>query len=146
MSLGKSIKRHLRAMTIAFRVWYPDHEERNESSTYRATRRRMISDNPDAACMVCGSKKHLELHHWYVEWSFSNAVDWDTMRALHPDFDWNSFHESEDFVDSDYNCRVLCRSHHRLHGTGIHNLPYPVWLEQRHDPDNWEFAAPRKKD
>ena len=146
MKLHHRIARHVLAASMAFRVWYPAHEARAESATYRASRKALIEDDPDACCRVCGSKHNLETHHFYVEWAFANAVDWDKMRELHPSFDWASFKEPEDFVDSVYNLSpgVLCRKHHRLHAFGIHNLPYPVWLEQRHKPDDWRFAAREK--
>ena len=143
MKFHHRIARHVLAATMTFRVWYPAHEKRSESELFRATRKKMI-DDADQGCFVCGCKVNRELHHWFVEWAYANAVDWQKMRHLHPNFDWSRFKEPSDFVDSEYNCKVLCREHHRLHGFGIHNLPYPVWLEQIHKPDDWRFAAPEK--
>lgn len=140
MRLHHRIARHVLAATMAFRVWYPEHELRTESALFRRTKRTLIVDR-NLGCLVCGTRKRREVHHWYVEWAYADAVSWRKMRALHPDFDWASFRAPEDFVDSLYNCRVLCRRHHRLHGFGIHNLPYPIWREQLHAPENWRFAA-----
>lgn len=143
MKLHKKILRHMLASTMSFRVWYPAHEQRTESALFRATRRKMIDENK-TPCMVCGTRDKLELHHWLVEWAYANAVDWRKMRKLHPQFDWSQFKEAADFVDSEYNCRVLCVKHHRLHAYGIHNLPYPIWREQMHMPDDWTFASIKK--
>ena len=141
MKLHHIIARHVLAATLAFRVWYPAHEQRTESTVFAATKRHLV-EYQNEGCWVCGTRKDREVHHWWVEWAFANAVDWKRMRTLHPDFDWSKFKEPADFVDSLYNCRVLCVRHHRLQGFGIHNLPFPVWIEQRHKPGDWKFAAP----
>lgn len=143
MNIRKTIARHVFAATLAFKVWYPAHPPRAESVTFRRSRKALIEDNPDAACRVCGVKTGLELHHFWVEWAFADAIDWAKMRDQHPTFDWSTFKAAEDFVDSLYNTRdgVLCAKHHRLHGYGIHNLPYPIWLEQLHAPADWTFSA-----
>lgn len=77
------------------------------------------------------------MHHFHVEWAMTEGVDWDMMRKLHPGFDWASFKEPVDFVDSPYNMMVLCEKHHRDEAHGIHSLPYPVWIMQKYKKQDY---------
>lgn len=132
-------KEHLVKYTIGFRVYYPNHEERTESHTFRATKEHLVEELK-MGCYVCGTHKNPEVHHWYCEWAYANAVDWEVMQKLHPDFDWENFESSEDFIDSVYNCVVLCRKHHRMKNHGIHMLPYPIWITQKFKTQKFIFA------
>lgn len=116
--------------TLTVDVWYPDHALRKESNTFSRTKHHLVTVL-DTPCFVCGCKNLREVHHFHVEWAFSDGVDWDHMRVLHPNFDWTTFKTPEDFVDSEYNMMVLCQTHHRHVNHGIHNLPYPIWIMQR---------------
>lgn len=127
--------------TISVDVWYPDHPPRAESARFEATKKALIKDQ-DVACYICGSKELREVHHFHVEWAFAEGVDWDHMKTLHTDFDWSSFKSAEDFVDSPYNMMVLCQNHHRHANHGIHNLPYPIWIMQRHAASAFTMFAP----
>lgn len=135
----KPLKEHAMSATISFRIYYPDHPPRTESSTFRATKKHLVEEEHEG-CMVCGTHDQLEVHHWFVEWAYSDSVDWDRMKELHPDFDWKNFKGASDFVDSEYNCRVLCMKHHRQKNYGIHMLPFPIWIEQMHDKKGFKFA------
>lgn len=128
--MEKLANEHELKETLTVDVWYPDHPPRKETDLFRKSRHHVI-DVQDTPCWVCGSKEERELHHFHVEWAFSDAADWDHMRELHPDFDWSTFKEPKDFVDSEYNMLVLCAKHHRLKDHGIHNLPYPIWVAQK---------------
>jgi hypothetical protein len=123
-------KEHELKETLNIDVWYPDHAVRTESNLFARTKHHLIEEL-DTPCFVCGTKEAREVHHFHVEWAFSQGVDWDHMRVLHPTFDWTVFKAAEDFVDSIYNMMVLCQTHHRHADHGIHNLPYPIWIMQR---------------
>jgi len=125
-----------------FDVWYPDHPPRSESATFRATRKLLI-ESGTGECFICGAKDDLEAHHWYVEWAFADAVDWARMETLYPDFNWSEFKEPEDFVDSPFNMVILCEEHHRHKNHGIHNLPYPIWVMQKHKKAGFQLFAPK---
>jgi hypothetical protein len=92
-------------------------------------------------CFICGTLNDLEAHHCHIEWAMTNAVDWDKMRELHPNFDWSTFEKQEDFVDSEYNTMMLCEKHHRRKNHGIHNLPYPIWIMQKYKRDDFDMDA-----
>jgi len=121
-------------------VWYPGHEPRKTSSTFRHTVKHLIKEL-DTPCWLCGSKVDRECHHFYIEWAYSNAIDWDKVKADHPTFDWASFKDAEDFVDSPYNMKVLCQTHHRGKNHGIHNVPYPIWQVQKYIKDDFKMFS-----
>ncbi len=117
--------------TLSVDVFYPDHAPRKESNLFARTKHRLI-EVLDTPCWVCGSKAAREVHHMIIEWAFADAIDWSKVKADYPDFDWATFKEPGDFVDSAYNMRVLCATHHRGADRGIHAIPYPIWLAQRY--------------
>lgn len=129
--------------TLSVDIFYPDHEPRTASPTFERTRHHLINVL-DTPCWICGTKEAREVHHFHVEWADSEAVDWVKMRSLHPDFSWSTFTKPEHFVDSEYNMMVLCKHHHTGKDHGIHMLPYPVWIMQRHALQSFEFAPDDK--
>jgi hypothetical protein len=130
---------HTQTETIHFSINYPDHAPRTESALFRKTKRHLVHDL-DTPCWVCGTKEKREVHHFHIEWADSEGVDWEKMRALHPAFEWSTFKEPADFVDSEYNMRVLCEKHHRGVNHGIHMLPYPMWIAQKVMRDDFVFS------
>jgi len=134
------MKEHLRKLTLHIRRYYPNHEDRTETAEYRATRRYLI-DEQKYPCWVCGTRLHLECHHFYVEWADANAVDWDSFRKRHPQLaPWDSFDHPAQFVDHRSNMRILCAKHHRHVNHGIHCMDYPSWELQAWDKAAFVFA------
>jgi hypothetical protein len=134
---------HEQRLTLTVDIFVPDHPDRSESPVFRRARKLLIEDNPAAKCWIDNSQCDggLELHHFFIEWCDADGVDWDRVRALYPDFDWSTFKEPADFVDSAYNARlVLCKKHHTGKDHGIHLLPYPVWLMQAHKRADFVFS------
>ncbi|WP_431822223.1 hypothetical protein [Burkholderia sp. F1] len=62
-------------------VFYPDHEPRTESATFRASKRAMKKES-GYVCAVCGDDQAVESHHRFFEWAFSNAIDWKWIRDV----------------------------------------------------------------
>lgn len=134
---------HEQKLTLSVDIFIPNHPDRANTPVFEATRKKLISGNPDACCWVCGTKEELELHHELVEWCDSDGVDWQKVKIDAPDFDWTSFDPAhpETFIDSEYNAKlVLCKKHHTGKDHGIHMLPFPTWLMQRHKRDDFVFA------
>ena len=129
--------------TVEVDVWYPDHVQREESNLFSRTKHHLIN-KLDTPCWICGSKEKREVHHFIVEWAYADAIDWDKIKADYPDFDWSSFKTAEDFVDSEFNMRVLCAIHHRGKGYGIHEMPYPIWVVQRYLKKGFDYDGPDK--
>jgi pterin-4a-carbinolamine dehydratase len=111
-----SEKVHEVESTMNVEFYFPDHAPRKITPTFRKTRKKLLVENKET-CFICGTDKNLEAHHYYVEWAMSNAVDWEKMKKLHREFDWNNFKKPEDFVDSVYNMMILCEKHHRQTNT-----------------------------
>jgi hypothetical protein len=117
--------------TLVIDIFYPDHPPRTESAVFIATKKHWHALG--AKCGVCGTPEKIEIHHKYIEWADSEGVDWDKAKALHPDFDWTSFKEPADFVDSIYNTEPLCMKHHRGAAPhGKHFTPEPIWNMQKY--------------
>lgn len=87
-------------------VFYPDHPPRTESRVFLHTKTHW--HDIGAVCRVCKTDKHIEIHHKFIEWADSDGVDWDKVKADHPSFDWSTFKEPYDFIDSIYNTEPLC--------------------------------------
>lgn len=143
---------HEQRTTITVDVFIPDHPDRSESPVFRAARKALITDNPNAKCEVnnedCDHDHPLELHHDIVEWCDADGVDWDRMKVMYPEFDWTNFDPAhpETFVDSAFNARrVLCKKHHTGKDHGIHLLPYPVWLMQKHKRNDFIMTPDEEK-
>ena len=125
--------------TIEIDFYYPDHSPRTESKIFARTKRHLI-DVLDTPCWMCGTKENREVHHFHAEWADSEGIDWEKMKILHPNFSWSTFIDAEDFIDSEYNMRILCLKHHRGKDHGIHFVPYPIWIMQQIKKDSFIFS------
>lgn len=74
-------KTHETRRTLAEDVFYPDHEPRTESPTFRASKRVMKAAG-GYVCAVCGDDQAIESHHRFFEWAFSHAIDWKWIRGV----------------------------------------------------------------
>jgi hypothetical protein len=126
--------------SIAVDFYYPDHPPRAESALFRRTKHHLINEL-DTPCWVCGTKEAREVHHFHAEWADADGIDFDHMRILHPTFDWSTFTDPSDFIDSEYNMMVLCAKHHRLKDHGIHLVPFPIWIMARNKRADFIFKA-----
>jgi hypothetical protein len=100
-------------------------------------------------CYICGRTEEelgqpLEAHHFGIERSFIDSpIRWDRVRQDFPDFNWGGFDQTkpEGFVDDMVAQGVLlCKIHHTAPDTGIHTLPFPLWIIQRYLPDGVKFT------
>jgi hypothetical protein len=139
---------HQMSDTVRYTVNIPGHNARTESSVFAATKKHLI-DDLDTPCWVCGSKENREVHHFILEYSLANAVDWNKLKALCPDFpDWDKIDPNNPdtfkyFTDHAYNMRILCTLHHRQ-SQGIHRIPYPIWNFIKIKKDDFEFFPDSK--
>ena len=126
--------------TLVIKTFYPGHSKRTVSPTFKKTKKYLIEDKQEC-CYICGCRENLEVHHFLIEWAMQNAVDWNKLRELQPDFDWGTFEKPEDFIDSAFNAMVLCRKHHREKNHGIHEMPYPLWIIQKYVKMDFDLDA-----
>lgn len=122
-----------------FEVFYPDHPPRSESAVFRETKKKWHSMG--AICSVCGASKKVEIHHKFIEWADYEGVDWDLVKKIHLDFNWESFSNPEDFIDSFYNTEPLCELHHRGPAPfGKHFTPEPIWNMQKYKKKDFVYT------
>lgn len=133
------VDEHLQIVTHKTVRYHPNHEQRESSGLFVKTKKYW--HNSGIGCYIgarCEGK--IEIHHRYVEWSDSNGINWEKMKVLYADFDWDTFKEPKDFVDSIYNTIPLCEKHHRHEDHGIHCIPGPDWQMQRHERDDFVYS------
>ncbi len=138
----------------------PAHEPRVASNLYTKTHHDMIVVR-DMPCYICGvsnstlnnttknrfGSTQIETHHAHCEWSLANAVDWDIMKKLHPDFNnWDAVNPNDPttyfiFVDSEYNLLPLCDICHRGNRHGIHAIEHAVWQAQKFVKADFKFIV-----
>lgn len=145
---------HEEKNTFAVDVNIPGHEARVTTPLFERTRKLLLARSP--RCYVCNctaeeSGHPLEAHHYPVERSFAEMIDWgpgSMVRRDFPQFDWAAFdaNPSPDriytFVDDMcVNGLPLCKPHHTGKDEGIHCLPHPVWVAQRYGRDGYQFSS-----
>lgn len=127
----------------------PEHDERNESSTFRASKKRLREDG-HYECYICGSKDNLQVHHYGGAYAMANALDFKKLKAFLEEWDvygYGKLLKNVPFIDVDdiRNCMVLCHEHH-VGGTkdgsanGIHNITFPSWISQKVVKDGKEIV------
>ena len=120
-------------------VFYPDHPPRTESRVFLHTKKHW--HDTGAVCRVCKTDKRIEIHHKFIEWADADGVDWDKVKADHPAFDWSTFKEPSDFIDSVYNTEPLCELHHRGQAPhGIHFTPGPIHQMQQYKRADFVYS------
>lgn len=142
---------HEEKNTFQVDVNIPGHAPRVSTPLFIKSRKHLI-EREGGRCWVCNrtaeeSGHPLEAHHYPVERSFANMIDWSPgsqIRKDFPNFGWGSFDETDpySFVDDmNVNGRLLCKAHHTGKGEGVHDLPEPVWLAQRYGKEGYQFSA-----
>ncbi len=71
---------HEKADRLAEDVFYPDHEPRTESETFRETKK--AGHAAQIPCAISGHTEKTEYHHMFIEWAFSDAVDWQMVKKV----------------------------------------------------------------
>lgn len=138
--------------TLAVVAFYPEHDPRKASATYRRTHDRLVVEL-DTPCWICGirhsdvlkiadekERRHwqIETHHAELEWAAERAFedDGEMFAKLLADIHLKVHGDPDDalreWLDSEGNMLCLCAVHHRGGQTGIHSTPYPIWKLQRY--------------
>ncbi len=136
--------------TLVEEYWVPSHGERRDSPEFLA-HKRFLRDHCRLPCWVCGARQTrqnpLEVHHVF-EWALWNAVDPKRVTAI---LEILEFYQDGYLAqagkhraaleralarargvmrtpDDLRNLIVLCQYHHRLTGTGVHTISFPIWI------------------
>jgi hypothetical protein len=125
---------HDQRLTLHLVTHVPEHEPREDDPHYhlfeqvKARMKRqglwkcVINDD------YCGG--NVELHHSHIEFSQTNAVDFDRLnKQLGLSID--SDDEFQTWIESPGNLEPLCSVHHRTH-FGVHVIPGPLWEPLRY--------------
>jgi hypothetical protein len=139
---------HEEKETLHVDVFGPAHADR--TTTYRFTHTKAMLDSQEhGRCYICGKTAAeaghpLEAHHLGVERQFAETtIRWDVVKHDFPNFDWANFDPADPykFVDDMLaQGMLLCKPHHTGEGTGIHNIPYPLWIMQRYLQAGYQFS------
>lgn len=141
---------HEERETLTVDVNIPGHDPRKATPLFIKTRKHLI-EREGGRCWVCGctaeeSGHPIEAHHYPIERSFAEMVDWSEgsqIRKDFPNFGWGSFDPSDPYTfvdDMNVNGRLLCKAHHIGRDEGVHALPEPVWLAQRYGKEGYKFS------
>jgi hypothetical protein len=79
-AMAKVAGEHLRHDRVEEENYYPDHDDRTESATFRKTKRD--DKKRGARCAITGQQVDIEWHHATLEWAFGDAVRLDTVRDI----------------------------------------------------------------
>ncbi|MGZ4955302.1 MAG: hypothetical protein ACXV8Q_09320 [Methylobacter sp.] len=131
-------------------VFIPGHEPRVTTALFRKSRLHLI-EREGGRCHVCKCTAEetghpLEAHHFPIERSFAEMIDWSPgsqIRKDFPNFGWGSFDESDPYTfvdDMNVNGLLLCKEHHIGKDAGIHDLPHPVWVAQKYGKEGYQFS------
>jgi hypothetical protein len=143
---------HEEKLTLQVDVNLPGHDPRVATALFTRTRATLL-ERTGAKCFICRrtaeqSGHPLEAHHYPIERSFAEAIDFgpgSRIREDFPAFDWAAFDKNPDpylFVDDmTVNGLPLCKDHHTAADMGIHMLPHPVWIAQAYVRDGYQFSS-----
>lgn len=153
-----SARTHEEKETLEVDIEVPGHAPRTTTGLFRRTKQRIMAVasilglnifREKGRCWICGKTSEeagepLEAHHLIIERSFIDSpLRWDQLRKDFPHFDWENFDPTkpEMFVDDMITQGLLlCKEHHTGKDTGIHTLPFPLWVLQRYLPDGVQFS------
>jgi hypothetical protein len=143
-------------LTLQVDINIPDHEARVTTPLFLNSKKELIKRD-GAKCWICGntaeqSGNPLESHHYPIERSLANMIDWELFKShcLAGDhgiyaegFDWGTFNPLDpySFVDDQtVNGVILCKEHHVGKDAGIHCLPHPIWIAQKYAKEGYQFS------
>jgi hypothetical protein len=140
-------KAHELKETLSIDVMTPGHDPRIATSLFVKSRKHLIER--DKCCFICGENEQesgapLEAHHFPIERSFAEGVDWSLVKKDFPNFAWGSFDESNPYFfvdDMNVNGMLLCRNHHIAKDMGIHDMPLPLWVAQKYMKEGYQFSS-----
>lgn len=142
---------HEEKETLAVDVNVPGHDPRTTTDLFRKSRQHLI-DREGGRCYVCGctaeeTRHPLEAHHYPIERSMAEMIDWSPgsqIRKDFPNFGWGSFDESNPYTfvdDMNVNGLLLCKAHHTGKDEGIHAMPHPLWIAQKYGKEGYKFSG-----
>ena len=149
--------------TLHVEVLLPGHDERGSASSLFVHSKKQLAARDGNRCWICQRTPDeagpLESHHAFIERSTAMGIDWSLVRRdceagefgmtqgqrdAAKAFDWSGFDPANPyaFVDNQLvNGVLLCKEHHTHLDSGIHTVPYPLFLFQRYAREGYQFSA-----
>lgn len=139
---------HEEKETLAVDINLPGHDPRTTTALFRHTREQLIEKH-GGRCYICNRTGEeaghpIEAHHYPIERSLANMIDFELVKEDCPDFDWSKFDPADpySFVDNMlFNGLLLCKEHHIGKDEGIHAMPHPLWIAQRYAKEGYKFSG-----
>lgn len=147
--ISKVAGTHEQKISFQVDVNLPDHAERTTTSKFLHSKKELIK-KVNGKCWICGRTEEtsghpMEAHHYPIERSLAEGVDWALVKTDFPEFDWLTFNEKQDpyfFVDDMMvNGMLLCKNHHTALNMGIHTMPHPLWVIQRYLKAGYQYTG-----
>lgn len=150
---------HEEKLTLSVDINIPGHDPRTATILFENSK-KLLLDRDGARCFICNataeeSGEPLESHHYPIERSLANMIDWDYVKSealsgrmgVHAQqFNWDGFmgaipFDPITFVDDQtVNGLILCKKHHTGKDEGIHDLPHPLWIAQKYGKEGYDFS------
>jgi hypothetical protein len=146
---------HSEKETLSVDINIPTHTARGNATPLFSKSRLQLIDREAGKCWVCQQTKEqvgsLEAHHHPIERCFAEGLDWDRFKAdalngvwgqRVEQFDWASFSKDDPYKfvdDMTVNGLLLCKQHHTHLDSGVHTLPYPMWIAQKYLPTGYQY-------
>lgn len=146
---------HEEKETLSVDVNIPGHEPRKTTALFERTRKELIA-REGGRCFICNATAQesghpLEAHHHPIERSLAEMIDWERFKqdalsgywGVHIQaFDWANFTDWTQFVDDmTVNGMLLCKLHHTAKDSGMHMLPFPLWIAQKYAKEGYQFSS-----
>jgi len=154
---------HEEKETLSVDINLPGHDPRVTTPLFTHTRKALLER--DQRCFISGALNGedgpLEAHHFPIERSLAEMIDWDLVRhdALAGElgvsqaqrdaakaFDWDGFMAAKPFdpytfVDNMLvNGLLLAKRFHIGKDEGIHAMPHPLWIAQKYGIEGYQFS------
>ncbi|MDR3480645.1 MAG: hypothetical protein P4L91_08005 [Burkholderiaceae bacterium] len=139
---------HEEKETLSVDVFGPAHADRTTTTIFVHSKAK-LEEREHGRCWICGCTAEeaghpLEAHHLGIERQFAEAaIEWGKVKADFPNFDWANFDQTKPYTFVDNMLAqgtLLCKPHHTGKFTGIHSLPYSLWIMQRYLTDGVQFS------
>jgi hypothetical protein len=145
---------HEEKETLSVEINIPGHDPRTTTALFTRTRKQLI-EREGGRCFICNATAEqsghpLEAHHHPIERSLAEMIDWERFKtdaqsgywgAHIQAFDWDNFTDWTQFVDDmTVNGMLLCKPHHTVKDSGIHTLPFPLWIAQKYAKEGYQFS------
>lgn len=139
---------HEEKLTLTVDVNIPGHDPRTTTPLFLHTRQELIR-REGGRCWICQRTagevgQPLEAHHYPIERSLAEMIDFERVKKDYPRFNWHDFDPANPYTfvdDMTVNGLLVCKDHHIGKNQGIHALPHPLWVAQRYGKEGYQFSA-----